>query len=286
MRMATPLTYRWMEGATPLTAWQPVVNGQAPLNLGALPILSLGQHDLTLEVKDGKVLLPSRDTMVLNVGNSAPYAAPSGGGTYEVNTPVSLGGQVSDFDGDPLTYRWLKGGVELNSGSVPGSPGGEPIDLTPFLVSNLAVGDYEFTLEVSDGINAPVSKSVIVKVIDTTAPTLAPVANQTILWPANKKMVPITIWAHAGDNSGLPVTLKATVSCNEAPKGPPYWTAPVIDQAGGIITLKLQADRQPKGKGRQYTIGISATDQFGNLSTAQVVIVVPHDQGKKKKGVK
>jgi hypothetical protein len=275
------LTYRWVEGETALTSWQPVQSGQAPLYLGTLPMLSLGQHNLTLEVKDSEVFLPSRDTMALTLGNSAPNAAPTGGGTYQVNTQVSLGGQVSDFDGDPLTYRWLKGTVELTQGAVPGIQGGEPINLTPFLISNLPVGDHELSLEVSDGTNPPVSQSVMVKVIDTIAPTLAPKANKTILWPPNKKMVPVTIWCNASDNSGLPVTLKATVSCNEPNHGSPYWTKPVIDQARGIITLKLQADRLGKGKGRKYTIGITATDQFGNTSSAQVVVLVPHDQGHK-----
>jgi hypothetical protein len=276
------LTYRWMEGETALTNWQPVTGGQAPLDLGTVSLFSLGQHNLTLEVKDGKVLLPSRDTMALIVGNSAPNSAPSGGGDYIVNTPVRLGGQVSDFDGDPLTYRWLKGTVELTTGAVTGIQGGEPINLTPFLVSNLPVGEHELTLEVSDGTNPPVSQSVKVRIIeDTTAPTLAPVADKTILWPPDKKMVTVTILANAGDNSGLPVTLTASVSCNEPNAGAPYWTVPLINQDTGIITVQLQADRLGKGKGRMYTIGITATDQFGNTSSAQVVVSVPHDQGNK-----
>jgi len=272
------LQYRWLEGETALTAWQPVQNGQAPLNLGNLPILTLGQHNLTLEVTDGKVT--AKDTMVLTLGNSAPNPAPSGGGTYQVNINVSLGGQVSDFDGDYLTYKWLRGGVELTQGAVAGVAGGQPVNLTPFIVSSLPVGDYEFTLEVSDGINPAVSGSVTVSIIDDTAPTLAPTVDQTILWPPNKRMVPVTIRANGADNSGLPVTLAATVSCNEPLAGAPYWTEPVINQATGMITLQLKADRLGKGKGRMYTIGITATDQSGNVSTARVVVSVPHDQGK------
>ena len=277
-----PLTYRWVEvtaeGTTELISWQTVENGLAPLNLGALPFLSRGQHNLTLEVNDGKTV--SKDFMVLTVENSAPNAGPTGGGSYQVNAPVTLGGQVSDFDGDPLTYRWLKGTVELTQGAVQGIQGGEPITLTDFLIPSLPVGDHEFTLEVSDGLNAPVSKSVMVKVIDTTAPTLGPTADQTILWPPNKKMVSVTIMANAGDNSGLPVTLTATVSCNEPNDGSVYWTEPVIDQATGRITVQLQANRLGKGTGRQYTIGITATDQSGNVGNARVVVFVPHDQGK------
>ena len=97
------------------------------------------------------------------------------------------------------------------------------------------------------GVNAPVSKSVMVSVIDSTAPTLAPTADQTILWPPNKKMALVTIMANAGDNSGLPVTLTATVSCNEPNDGSVYWTEPVIDQATGRITVQLSGQSPREG---------------------------------------
>jgi hypothetical protein len=77
------------------------------------------------------------------------------------------------------------------------------------------------------------------------------------------------------------VSLTATVSCNEPNDGSVYWTEPVIDQATGVITVQLRADRLGKGKGRMYTIGINATDLFGNTSSTQVVVLVPHDQGDK-----
>ncbi len=123
--------------------------------------------------------------------------------------------------------------------------------------------------------------AVIWQAIDTTAPSLAPVADKTILWPPNKQLVPVTIKANASDNNGMPVTLNATVSCNESQNGAVYWTPPFIDQATGTIYLQLQADRFGKGSGRQYTVTITATDQSGNMITANVQIMVPHDQGKK-----
>jgi probable HAF family extracellular repeat protein len=122
--------------------------------------------------------------------------------------------------------------------------------------------------------------AVIWQATDTTAPSLAPVADRTILWPPNRKMAPVTIKANASDKSGMPVTLNATVSCNESQNGAVYWTTPFIDQATGTIYLQLQADRLGKGSGRIYTITIAATDQTGNVGTASVQIMVPHDQGK------
>jgi hypothetical protein len=99
-------------------------------------------------------------------------------------------------------------------------------------------------------------------------------------------MVNIVINANAKDKSGLPVRLSAVVSSNEPQDGlgdgdtAPDWTDPVIDQANGIITLQLRAERSGSGNGREYTIAITATDNTGNSSTAAVVIIVPHDKGK------
>jgi N-acetylneuraminic acid mutarotase len=274
------LTYRWLEGTTALAPSQQVgVGGQTPLNLGTLSMpLAIGQHTLNLEVSDGYAT--ATDTMILTIGNSAPSVAPTGAGTFQLNTPVPLAGQVADYDGDQLTCQWLEGETVLNSAQVQTAAGGAPVNLAPFTISNLPVGTHILTLLASDGVNSPVAKTVTVNIIDTTAPTLAPVADKTMLWPPNKRMVPVTIKANACDNSGQPVTLNVVVACNEAQNGEVYWTTPVIDQATAMIYLQLQADRQGKGSGRQYTITITATDQSGNESTANVKILVPHDQGK------
>jgi len=275
-----PLTYRWLKGTNELFPSQAVgADGTTPLNLGAITApLAVGQHTLTLEVSDGYAI--STDTMLLTVDNSAPTVAPTGEGAFQVNTPVSLGGQVSDYDGDLLSYQWLEGNAVLNSDYVQAAAGGAPVNLPQFTISSLKVGTHTLTLQVSDKVNSPVAKTISVNIIDNTAPTLAPMADKTILWPPNKQMVPVTIKANAIDNSGMPVTLKVAVACNESQDGAVYWTQPVIDQNAGTISLQLQANRLGKGDGRQYTVTITATDQSGNFSTANVKILVPHDQGK------
>ncbi len=218
--------------------------------------------------------------------NFAPNAAPSGGGTYQVKSSVLLGGQVSDVDGDQLSYQWLEGATVLFSGTIQTTPGGTAVYLPYDAINTLAVGTHTLTLQVSDGVNPPVSSSVIVEIIDTIAPILSPAPDKTILWPANHKMVPITIYANASDNSGGPVSLSASIASNEPQDGlgdgdmPQDWTAPVINN--GIITLQLRAERSGKGNGRLYTVTIVAKDQSGNSSTATVTISVPHDMGKGK----
>jgi hypothetical protein len=195
-----------------------------------------------------------------------------------------LGGQVSDFDGDQLSYQWLEGATVFFSGTIQAIYGGTAVYLPYYTINNLDVGTHTLTLQVSDGINPPVSSSVTVDIIDTIAPTLAPAPDKTILWPPNHKMVTVTIFANASDNSGLPVNLTASVASNEPQDGlgdgdtPQDWTTPVIHN--GIITLQLRAERSGKGNGRIYIVTVVATDQSGNSSAATVNISVPHDKGK------
>jgi hypothetical protein len=52
----------------------------------------------------------------------------------------------------------------------------------------------------------------------------------------------------------------------------------MIDQATGIITLQLRAERSGLGESRIYAIFITAFDDSGNFSTTNLDIIVPHDQ--------
>lgn len=280
-----PLEYRWLEGSSELLGWTAVTGGACPLSLAGIPF-TLGQHTLILEVRDDKGGTFA-DDMLLTVGNSAPNAVATGGGIYNNGDEVSLGGQVSDYDGNSLTYEWWEGSVMHASDSVNTIAGGTPVNLLGYPLYP-ALGDHTYTLKVSDGINDPVTSDIAVSVVDSTAPTLAPVSNKSILWPPNGKMIGIVIEANASDDMGEPVTLSAVVSSNEAVSGlwnrdiGPDWTEPVIDQNAGTITLQLRAERDGSGDGRVYTITITATDDSGNSSQTQVEILVPHDEGKRR----
>ncbi|MBI4846949.1 MAG: cadherin repeat domain-containing protein [Nitrospirae bacterium] len=281
------LSCRWMEGLTVLQDWTPgnsitVAAGskvECPLSLGSLS-LSFGSHTLTLEADDGHAI--SLNSMDLTIENSAPHAAPNGSGVYQINTPVTLTADVSDLDNDSLHYEWTDGTTVLCSGDI--QPVGGTAELLDCVVSNLSLGMHSISLQVSDIYNLPETKSITVQIIDSTAPTIKPVANKYILWPPNHQMVDIAVAANASDNSGCPVTLNATVRSNEPEYGlgsgdrGPDWTQPVIDQATGIIYLQLRAERSGRGKGRIYTVTVTATDCSGNISTAKVKIRVPHDK--------
>jgi len=123
---------------------------------------------------------------------------------------------------------------------------------------------------------------------DTTPPNITRVtASPNTLWPPNHKMVNIVIKVSTNNDSVKPLTLTASVTSNEPQNGlgdgdmAPDWTAPVIDQANGVITLQLRAERSGNGNGRVYTVFVTATDFSGNTSTASVEIIVPHDKSNK-----
>jgi len=276
-----PVTYRWLEGETELYPSQPVgADGKATLDLSAVPRLAAGNHTLTLEVSSGSDTVTAY--MELTVENSAPLPAATGGGTFQVNTPVTLAGQVSDYDGDLITYQWIEGTTVLTSDQVYPATGGEPVNIPEFTIASLPVGAHDLTLVVSDGVNSPVAQIISVTIISaTTAPTLAPVANKTILWPPNKRLVKVILKANAVDNRGGSITLSVEpIVCSETlEEGKAAWTAPKIDQKNGSIVLKLRADRLLNGPGRTYTIAIKATDQSGNFSVAPVRIIVPRYYG-------
>jgi hypothetical protein len=279
------LTCRWLEGDTELASWQYVEDeGQASLALQDVPLLSLGEHVLTLEVSDGQAT--SSDTMTLIVENSAPQAVASGSGVYQVGDPITVGGEVMDYDGDWLRYAWWVDGTIHAEGQVETVEEGEPVQLPEHDLWDLDVGFYTIIFQISDEHNDPVEAQIFVEVIDTEAPTLAPRADKNMLWPPNHKMMDLTIAASATDNSGGSVTLEAWVVSSEPENGQgdghtaPDWTEPSIDQENGIITLGLRAERSGKGSERIYTVTIAASDEYGNYASVDVEILVPHDKGK------
>jgi hypothetical protein len=287
-----PLTYRWLEGAAVLAGPAAVgPAGEAPLALGALPVLALGEHTLTLEVADGAVSTSS--TMVLTIGNSPPTAACSGAGTYQAGVDcVTLRGSIADFDGDIVHWAWTENGVVLASGNTATTAGGDPVAIADLVLPTgvgaaprLAVGSHALTLTVDDSVNPAMQCEVAVEVVDTQAPRLAPVASTNILWPPNHRMVPVVIQANASDAGGGPVFLTAEISSSEDPdKGGDGhtirdYTTPVIDQMTGTISFELRAERVGRGEGRVYSIEITATDAASNQTRAIVEIRAPKSRG-------
>src|SRR6266496_973856 len=146
------LSYRWLDGATELQGFRPVDgSGAAPLDLSAVPALSLGTHLFTLEVTDGHAVVG--DTVTVSVANSPPVAAPFSSGNLELGESLTLTADVADFDGGTLTYRWVEGDAVLAEGTVVVAPG-PATPLPAHTISGLSLGNHLLTLIVSDGIDS------------------------------------------------------------------------------------------------------------------------------------
>ncbi len=102
-------------------------------------------------------------------------------------------------------------------------------------------------------------------------------ASKTSLWPANHKMVDITVDYEVANSCDTGTTTSLSVSSNEPINGPddgntsPDWI--VLDNHH----VQLRAERAGTGTGRVYTITITATDSNGNSTTKSVQVKVPLD---------
>jgi hypothetical protein len=98
----------------------------------------------------------------------------------------------------------------------------------------------------------------------------------SVLWPPNRKMLPVTIDVEATDDFGPTLCRIIGVTSNE-PSSPgvrePDW------EITGPLTVNLRADRSGEGNGRVYTITVECEDDGGNEVTSEVIVTVPKGLG-------
>lgn len=219
----------------------------------------------------------SQDYSLVLDNNSPPIADAGPDQTLECEGPtgtqVSLDGSgSSDPDGDELTFSW--NGPFLEDG---GTTTGINPTVTMLLGNNLT------TLTVTDTREAFDTDDVSITVEDTTPPLISDVtASPNVLWPPNHKMVPVEIGVTVADvcddQSDCQIM---SVTSNEAVNGQGDGNTSPDWNITGDLTLELRAERSGKGNGRVYTITIECTDDSGNTSMKDVIVEVPHNQGKK-----
>lgn len=126
------------------------------------------------------------------------------------------------------------------------------------------------------------TRSFTVTVMDETAPVIANVSTSvTSLWPPDHSMKEVIVNYDLSDNCFV-LDSMITVSSNEPENGlgdgdtSPDWK--VINNH----LVQLRSERSGTGKGRTYTITITALDESGNMATAVSIVMVPHNANGKK----
>ena len=105
------------------------------------------------------------------------------------------------------------------------------------------------------------------------APTIsAASATPDVLWPANGKMVSVTVAVTATDDSDpAPVCQVTNVTSNESIENSDWILT-------GLLALELRADRNGLGTGRTYSVEVTCTNSTQLSASTLVTVVVPHDQ--------
>ena len=216
--------------------------------------------------------------------NHPPTVTCPAASTIECGSPALVTVLVGDLDGDALTVVWAVNGVAAQTNAVPANNPPAPATTNVSFQAELPLGTNSLTVVVADSASNRVSCSTSITVLDTTAPVITVAeAEPHRLWPPNHKMVPITVRAEASDICGSATWKIIGVRSNEPVNGHGDGNTPPDWRITGDHTLLLRAERSGKGDGRIYSITMQATDESGNKSQSQTVMVtVPKSQGNAK----
>jgi len=143
-----------------------------------------------------------------------------------------------------------------------------------------AAGNFSIRLTLTDGGSA-VSSTTTVKVGDNTAPSITVTVSPREIWPANNRMVAVTISGRITDDASGVAAASFEVADEYGLVQP---SGPITVGANGAysVTVSLHASRNGNDKdGRLYSITVRAVDQVGNAGQIGASSVVLHDQGKK-----
>lgn len=137
------------------------------------------------------------------------------------------------------------------------------------------VGTTKISYTATDASGDTATATQTITVIDNSPPAISNASlSQTVIWPPNQKMVTVTVNYTTTDNCSGTVTAKiSSITSNEPIKAS---DAVIVD----THHVSLRADRLGTGKGRVYSIVITATDSHGNSSNKTLTVNVPHDQGR------
>jgi hypothetical protein len=238
---------------------------------GATYTVSGGNVQVTLAARTGVVLLPSPVNLDLVPPSAFITTTPQANGQGWINSlPVTVNLSATDSGSGVEQLRYW-----INDGAVSAvADSSASTQLT-------AEGTYRVGLRALDYAGNISALATAAFGIDVTPPVVRVAANPALLWPANGKMVPVTISGTIADSlSGVNPSSVAFAVVDEYGSVQPQ--GPVSPGSAGAYSFQvlLQASRNGNDQnGRQYTITVRARDYAGNLASSSTVVTVPHDQG-------
>ncbi len=223
---------------------------------------ALGTTPVTITATDTAGNTATRSFTVTVVDTTKPVIAPLANLTLEATSAAgataTFAAAVTDAVGATATYSRASG-------------------------STFPLGTTTVTVNATDAAgNAATPVSFTVTVRDTTAPVFSSLTPSTgSLWPANHKMVAVTLTAVTSDLAGAVTTKIVSVTSSEPDNGLGDGDTANDVQITGAMTLNLRAERAGTGNGRTYTITVEAKDAAGNVTLRTTTVSVPKNQGGK-----
>ncbi len=141
------------------------------------------------------------------------------------------------------------------------------------LTATLPLGSHSVSLLVTDTLGLSDTTGIVVRVVDTTAPSLELMLSPTVLWPPNRKMVPVRATWRALDACDPAAAVRLASATSSEPAGPGFFQE--LPAGADGTTVLLRAERSSSGPGRVYTLTWTAKDSAGNEASAVRLVSVP-----------
>jgi hypothetical protein len=191
-------------------------------------------------------------------------------------TPVNLNATGSSI-GPDFSYFWSAPGVQFSDPTSPTPIGIFPVGTT--VVTLVVTYTDPETAEETEAVD-----TVVVTVSDTTPPIVSAVADPTVLWPPNHKLVPVHVDLLVFDTCDSDPDVELLwIQSSEAENGngDGNTSGDIQDATTGTddVDFLLRAERAGPGAGRVYSALYRATDASGNTADSLVRVLVPHDRG-------
>lgn len=266
---------------------QPTVDFGPGIAVSGVTVNASGTQVRATLVVDAGALVGARSVTVTTGGGSAtaPFAV------VDETVPVvtilepSDGAEITTYD-VPVRGTVSEPAEVTVNGVAATVTGGDPVTFET-TVTFADQGAHRIVVHATDASGNRGTAVVVVgvEILDVTPPTLTLAADPEVLWPANHKMVPVTIDVQvADDHDPEPEIVLVSVTSSEPDDAPDDGDGDTVNDVQGAAVgtddreVLLRAERAGEGSGRVYTMTYRATDATGNATEAAVEVLVPHDR--------